>query len=136
MGEAAVLAVVAVEVRKHGRCTLHINTIEALAGVCRTTVKNALREAEALGFIRVMVRRLTAWRCDANVVTVLDPAWLAWLRLRRAGVRSKACPARNTQEKKGAAYRPQRAAGKEGGRSGEPHRWPRAALQGRDGAMG
>ena len=65
MGEAAVLAVVAVEVRKHGRCTLHINTIAALAGVCRTTVKNALREAEALSFIRVVVRRPTAWRCDS-----------------------------------------------------------------------
>jgi hypothetical protein len=128
MGEIAALSVVAVEVRKHGRCTLHLNTIAALAGVCRTTVKNALRQAEALGFIRIMVRRLTAWRCDSNVVTVTDSAWAAWLRLRRAGVRSKPCLARSTSEKKGAAYRPQRAAGKERGQSGEPHRPARRVL--------
>jgi hypothetical protein len=65
-------------------------------------VKNALREASALGAIRVTVRRLTAWRCDSNVVTVLDPAWLAWLRLRRAGVRSEPCPARIQDRKQGA----------------------------------
>jgi hypothetical protein len=100
LGEAAVLAVIAVEVRKHGRCTLTIGHIAALAGVCRSTAKNALREAHALGVIRVTVRRLTAWRCDSNVVTVLDPAWLAWLRLRRAGVRSNPCSARHTREER------------------------------------
>jgi hypothetical protein len=72
LGEAAVLAVIAVEVRKHGRCTLTIGHIAALAGVCRSTAKNALREAHALGIIRITVRRLTAWRCDSNVVTVPD----------------------------------------------------------------
>ena len=44
--ETAVLAVVAAEHRKHGRCTLVIDHIAALAGVGRTTVKNALREAQ------------------------------------------------------------------------------------------
>src|SRR3954453_17606356 len=44
--ETAVLAVVAAEHQKHGRCTLVIDHIAALAGVGRTTVKNALREAQ------------------------------------------------------------------------------------------
>src|SRR5215210_4756151 len=114
MGEIAVLAVVAVEVRKQGRCTLHINHLAALAGVSRTTAKRALSEAFALGIIRVQERRLTAWRNDSNVVTVTDAAWAAWLRLRRAGVRSNLRPARIPEEKTGAACRPQRAAGEEG----------------------
>src|SRR4051812_21976395 len=49
LAEQAVLAVVAVEVRKHGRCTLYNKTIAAIAGCCRSTVKNALRQAQALG---------------------------------------------------------------------------------------
>src|SRR5215212_93237 len=94
MGEAAVLAVVAVEVRKHGRCTLTIGYLAAVAGVSRTTAKRALSEAFALGVIRVQERRLTAFRNDSNVVTVVDPAWAAWLRLRRAGLGSNLRSAR------------------------------------------
>src|SRR3954451_13212581 len=37
VGEQAVLAVVATEVRRHGRCTLTIGHMAALAGVSRTT---------------------------------------------------------------------------------------------------
>ena len=59
LGEAAVLAVVAVEVRHHGACTLTIGHIAALAGVGRSTVKRALREAHALGVIRIKERRLS-----------------------------------------------------------------------------
>jgi hypothetical protein len=103
LGEQAVLAVIAVEVRKQGRCTLHLNTIAALAGVCRTTAKNALREAAGLGFIRVTVRRLTAWRCDSNVVVILDAAWSAWLAMGRRGVQAKPCLARIQRRKEGAA---------------------------------
>src|SRR3954466_12335351 len=44
--KTAVLAVVAAEHQKHGRCTLVIDHIAALAGVGRTTVKNAVREAQ------------------------------------------------------------------------------------------
>jgi hypothetical protein len=114
-GEVATLAVIAVEVRKHGRCTLHLNAIAALAGVCRTTAKNALREAAGLSFIRVTVRRLTAWRCDSNVVVILDAAWSAWLAMGRRGVQAKPCLARIQGRKEGAADRPQRAI--DGGRS-------------------
>src|SRR3954453_9710938 len=51
--ETAVLAVIAAEALRHGRCTLVLDHIAALAGVSRTTVKNALREARALGLIRI-----------------------------------------------------------------------------------
>lgn len=85
VGEQAALAVIAQEVARHGACRFFIEKIAALAGVTRSTVKRALKEAHGLGLIRIEERRLTGWRNDANVVTIVDPAWLAWLRLRRRG---------------------------------------------------
>jgi len=113
MGEIAVLSVVAVEVRKHGRCTLHNGHLAALAGVGVTVAKNAIREARELGLLHVQERRLTAWRNDSNVITVRDPAWNAWLRLRRRGVGSDQRPARIQKGKKGAPAA-QRVADEEG----------------------
>src|SRR3954471_8799229 len=66
--ETAVLAVVAAEHQKHGRCTLVIDHIAALAGVGRSTVKRALRAAE--GLVRIEERRVSAWRNAPNVVTI------------------------------------------------------------------
>ena len=66
LAEQAVLAVVAAEHMKHGRCTLVLDHIAALAGVCRKTVKNALREAQRLGLVRIEERRLSAWRNAAE----------------------------------------------------------------------
>ncbi len=120
LAEAAVLAVVAAEVRSKGSCTLTIGHIAALAGVSGQTVRNALHEAFALGIVRVEERRLTAWRNAPNRVTITSPEWNAWLRMRRRGVGQKPCSPRNTRRKEGAAYRPQRAAREEGGGSGEP----------------
>ena len=48
-GELAVLTVVGRQCQKGGACSLHIDAIAALAGVCRTIVKNALRAARAGG---------------------------------------------------------------------------------------
>jgi hypothetical protein len=83
LAETAVLALVAAEVRKRGACTLTIGHLAALAGVCDTTVRNALRQAEALGFVRIEERRLTGWRNAPNLVTVTSPEWRVWLRLHR-----------------------------------------------------
>jgi hypothetical protein len=55
--EMAVFRIVSDEVRHHGVCALHIDAIAARAGTCRTTVKNALREARRLGLITVEERR-------------------------------------------------------------------------------
>ncbi len=101
LAEAAVMAVVAAEVRVKGSCRLHNAHIAALAGVSVSTVKNAVRVARKLGFIRVEERRLTAWRNDSNVMTVCDPAWIAWLRLRRVGVGLNPCLPRIQEQKKG-----------------------------------
>jgi hypothetical protein len=85
LAEAAVLAVVAAEVAKKGACTLCIGLIAAVAGVSETTVRNAMRQARKLGFVRVEERRVSAWRNLPNRVTILSPEWSAWLRLRRRG---------------------------------------------------
>ena len=85
LAEQAVLSVVAVQVERAGACTYTLEHIAALAGVCRSTVKNALREAHRLGLIRVEERRLTAWRNAPNRVTVVSTEWLAWMRLRSRG---------------------------------------------------
>jgi hypothetical protein len=81
-GEQAVLAVIALEVGKRGSCSLAIGQIAALAGVCATLVKRALRQAKLLGLITVEERRLSRWRSDTNVVRVVSREWAAWLRLR------------------------------------------------------
>ena len=107
--ETAVLAVVAAEHQRHGRCTLVIDHIAALAGVGRTTVKNALREAQRQSLLRIEERRLSAWRNAPNIVTLTSPEWLSWLRLRTRGVGSKPQPPRIQENKKDTTARLNRA---------------------------
>ncbi len=99
-GELSALAVVASQAAKHGRCDLALDHIAALAGIGRTTVRNALAEARRLGLLTVEVRRLRAFRNDTNVVRIASPEWQAWLSMRRSapgqGVGSKPCAARGT----------------------------------------
>ena len=71
--ETAVLAVVAAEHRKRGDCRLTNKEIADVAGVCLTSVKNALRAVRALGLLTVEERRLTAFRNDSNVVRITSP---------------------------------------------------------------
>jgi hypothetical protein len=89
LAEQAVLAVVAAEVARGGACTLTLGHIAALAGVCRATARNALREAHRLGLVCVEERRLSAWRNAPNKVTITSPEWTAWMRLRSKGVGGK-----------------------------------------------
>jgi hypothetical protein len=100
LGESAVLAVVASEVTKRGTCSLAIGHIAALAGVCATTAKNALRAAHGLGLIRIEERRLTAWRNLPNLVTITSPEWLSWLRIGPKGGGGKFVPGTHTDSKK------------------------------------
>jgi hypothetical protein len=58
---------------------LFVGHIAALAGVGETTVRNALREAKQLCLVAIEIRRVTAWRNDANVVTITSAEWSAWL---------------------------------------------------------
>jgi hypothetical protein len=87
LGEQAALAVVAVavEVAKRSTCMLAIGAIAALAGVSDTTVRRALRQAKVLGFVTVEERRLSRFRNETNVVSIISSAWASWLRLARQG---------------------------------------------------
>src|SRR4051812_40341632 len=105
LGEQAVLAVIAAEHVSRGRCALVIDHIAALAGVSRATVKRALREAQALGLVRIEERRLSAWRNAPNVVTITSPEWSAWLRMRRKGVGFNSEPPRIQENKKAPSVR-------------------------------
>ena len=103
--ETAVLAVIACEVVKHGRCTLVLDHIAALAGVGRSTVKRALRAAQGLALVRIEERRVSAWRNAPNVVTIMSREWTAWLRMRRKGVGSNSEPPRIQENNKGTPAR-------------------------------
>ncbi len=81
MGEGAVLAVVAAQVAKHGDCRLTIGAIAALAGVCPSTVRNAMAAARRLDLVTITERRISAFRNDTNIITIVSVEWRAWLRI-------------------------------------------------------
>ena len=83
LAEAAVLAVVSSEVVRRGDCRLCLDHIAAIAGVARSTVKNALRQARTLGLVTAEERKETAWRHLPNVVRIVSKEWQAWMRLAR-----------------------------------------------------
>lgn len=83
LAEQAVLALVAAETCRRKDCRLPVGGLAAIAGVSETTVRNAIREAVRLGMITVEERRLTGFRNDTNVVRIVSPEWVAWLRLTR-----------------------------------------------------
>ena len=85
LAEQAVLALVAAETARRKDCRLSIENMAAVAGVCRSTVKNAIREARQLGLLTVEERQITGFRNDTNVLRIISPEWLAWIRLARKG---------------------------------------------------
>jgi DNA-directed RNA polymerase specialized sigma24 family protein len=78
-GEQAVLRVIADEVRDHGRCDRTLGEIAARAGVCRTTVQNAIREAVKRGLIAIQERRQPGARSLSNVIRIVSAEWRGWL---------------------------------------------------------
>ncbi len=78
-GQRAVLAIIAGEVKHHGVCTLFIDKIAALAGVCRTTVQTAVHEARRRGLIEWRERRQPGRLNLTNVIRITASAWIAWL---------------------------------------------------------
>ena len=79
-GEASVLTIIAGEVKRHGLCELPIDKIAALAGVSRTTAQNAMREARRWGHITVEHRPVAGRKNLTNIVWIVSPEWLAWLK--------------------------------------------------------
>ena len=81
LSELATLSVIAKETKRHGSCQLHLDAIAALAGCCRTTVQNALRQAVRQGLIQVKERRRAGLKSLTNVVTIVSAEWRSWLKL-------------------------------------------------------
>jgi hypothetical protein len=84
-GENAVLTIVA---RQGGACTLPIDAIAALAGVARTTVKRALRQARLVGLLLVRERRIPGRKSLTNIITIVSKEWLGWLKIRGGQMRT------------------------------------------------
>jgi hypothetical protein len=87
VGENAALSVIARQCQRGGTCSLPIDAIAALAGVSRTVVKDAQREARKLGLIHVRERRIPGRKNLPNVIRVISREWTAWLKL-SIGVRN------------------------------------------------
>lgn len=79
-GHRAVLCIVAGEVKRQGVCEMPIDKIAALAGVCRTTVQNALHEARRLGHIKITERPRRGRKSLTNLIEVIIKTWREWLR--------------------------------------------------------
>lgn len=81
LGEQAALAVIARAARQQrgGPLQWFIDKIAALAGVSRSTARNAIRKARARGFLHVTEQRVTWWRNAANKITIAAAAWRSWL---------------------------------------------------------
>lgn len=87
-GELAVLSVIGRQCRRAGACTLPVDAIAALAGVCRTTAQNALRTARLRGLLQVKERRIPQRKSLTNVVTVVSLEWKGWLKLGNSGFKN------------------------------------------------
>ena len=82
IGELAALSMVAGLARQYGICDAPIDKIAAMAGVSRSTVKNALRLARRMGLLTVKERRHRGQKSDTNIVQIISGEWLTWLRLK------------------------------------------------------
>lgn len=79
----SVAHVIAEEHLVTGQCTLANDKIAALAGVCRSTVRNHRKAAVEQGEIIVIERPSSnGGPNDTNIIRIIDPAWLRWLKKR------------------------------------------------------
>jgi hypothetical protein len=78
--ELAVLRIVADAVRDNGHCLKSIPEIAARAGVCRTTVQNAIRLAARQGLLTVQERRREGRKNAPNIVRIVSTKWLTWIK--------------------------------------------------------
>jgi hypothetical protein len=79
-GQCAALAIIGGEVKARGVCDLPLDKIAALAGVCRTTVRNAINEARRLGMVRVTSRPRPGQKNLTNLIEIVSPEWRTWLK--------------------------------------------------------
>lgn len=80
--ENAALAVIIREIATTGRCGLPMGAIAALAGICATSARNAVREARRRGILHVEERRVTYDRNLPNLITITSRELALWVRTR------------------------------------------------------
>jgi len=78
-GERAGLCIVAGEIKRRGMCDAPIDRMAAQAGICRTTMQNALRKARQLGHLNVIERPMPGRKHQTNLITIASPQWRAWI---------------------------------------------------------
>src|SRR5262249_17876175 len=71
--------------RKHGFCDLYVDQIAALAGVSRSTVRDAIREAHINCDLRRQERRIPGQKSRTNIIRIISREWLTWLSHGPAG---------------------------------------------------
>src|SRR3954453_17093749 len=79
VSELAVLRIIGDEVRQHGQCDRCVDELAARAGVCRSMVKNAVREAARLGLLPFEEPRREGRRNLPNIVRIVSREWASWL---------------------------------------------------------
>jgi hypothetical protein len=79
LSEHAAMTILVGEVGKHGVCSLCMAAIAALAGTCRTVVRNTINKGRALGLLYRKERRRCGQKSLTNLVRILRPSWQHWL---------------------------------------------------------
>jgi ribosomal protein L40E len=90
VGELSVLRIVADEVRDKGVCDRTYAELAARAGVCRSTAKNAIRQAKRLELVSLEERRRPGHKSLPNLIRIISVEWWAWLELGRRRDRRQA----------------------------------------------
>lgn len=88
-GQRAVMAVVVDLSKARGFCDAPIDRIAAIAGVCRTTARDAMHEARRLGLISITLRPMKGMSKNlTNIVKVVARAWVRWIERTKTTVRA------------------------------------------------
>jgi len=77
--ERAVLTIIATEVRHHGYCDLHVDTIAAKAGVCRSMVIITRKKAVHASDISWKERTTPGGKSKTNIIRIIKAEWLDWI---------------------------------------------------------
>lgn len=79
--EAGVLAVIAEDVGRSGRCTRTAKQIAKAVGCGVRTVRRAWATAKELCHLSIEERSVPGRRVnDSNIIRIIDPEWLKWVR--------------------------------------------------------
>jgi hypothetical protein len=98
-GQHAAITVVVGEIRRVGFCDWCIAKIGAVAGICETLVREAMRKARDLGLLSSEQRPRKGQKSLTNIVRIMNRAWAGWLKRWMTGSRkteSTMCDSKNS----------------------------------------